>query len=228
MAKLVVNRDGQLVGHFFIDKERLTLGRRPDNDLQLDDPAVSGQHAVIVTVGNDQILEDLRSTNGTLLNDKPLLKKTILINNDVFQIGPFSLTYLSQRALGNMDFDKTLVAKRASWGEALWQGEHMEQLSTAVGAARKARERFARGEIVGVRGQHAGRRIKLDRVLRTFGEQGGSVAVILRRPHGYCIAHVQGRRPTLVNGRPIGEELRPLKDNDLIEIGREWFRFLKC
>ncbi len=227
MAKFVVSRDGQLVGHFFIDKDRFSLGRHPANDLQLDDPAVSNQHAVIITLGNDQILEDLQSTNGTRVNGKPIAKKTILLNNDQLEIGPYRLDYLSQRAARNMDFDKTLVAASESWGDEPPPQAHVAQLSTAVGAARKASERFARGEVQGLKGRYAGRKIKLDRVLRTFGTPGVQLAVIMRRPHGYFIGHVEGRKPTRVNGRPIGSDLQPLRDYDLIEIGTEQLRFLK-
>ena len=77
MAKLILSLDGSVIKEVPLDKERLTIGRRPHNDLQIDNLAVSGEHALIVTILNDSFLEDLGSTNGTLVNGVPI-KKHIL------------------------------------------------------------------------------------------------------------------------------------------------------
>jgi uncharacterized Fe-S cluster-containing protein len=70
-----------------------------------------------------------------------------------------------------------------------------------------------------IAGARAGETIDLDRVIATFGTPGDHLAVITRRPHGFFIAHVEGRRHALVNGRPIGAQPRSLKDRDVIEVG---------
>src|SRR5262249_39966243 len=94
-------------------KERITIGRKPHNDIQIDNLAVSGEHALIVTILNDSFLEDLGSTNGTLVNGNPI-KKHILLNNDVIEIGKYKLKYVSEQPGGQAsvsDFEKTMVLR---------------------------------------------------------------------------------------------------------------------
>ena len=68
MAKLILSLDGQVLREVPLDKERVTIGRKPHNDIPIENLAVSGEHACIVTILNDSFLEDLGSTNGTLVN----------------------------------------------------------------------------------------------------------------------------------------------------------------
>lgn len=75
-----------------LTKERITIGRRSHNDLVIDHPAVSGEHAAIVTLFNDSFLEDLNSTNGTLVNGQPV-KKHFLQNGDVIELAKYTLRY---------------------------------------------------------------------------------------------------------------------------------------
>ena len=89
--------DGLVLKEIPLDKERTTIGRKPHNDIQIDNLAVSGEHAVIVTILNDSFLEDLGSTNGTLVNGKPI-KKHFLQNNDVIEIGKYKLKYINDAA----------------------------------------------------------------------------------------------------------------------------------
>lgn len=116
MAKLILSLDGAVMKEVPLDKERLTIGRRASNDLQIDNLAVSGEHALIVTILNDSFLEDLGSTNGTLVNGVPI-KKHILQHNDVVEIGKYKLKYLAEhmitgmQAPGAADFEKTMVIR---------------------------------------------------------------------------------------------------------------------
>ena len=119
MAKLILSLslDGSIIKEIPLDKERLTIGRKAHNDLQIDNLAVSGEHALIVTILNDSFLEDLGSTNGTLVNGQPI-KKHILQNNDVVEIGKYKLKYAQDAtaaapgAPGPADFEKTMVISR--------------------------------------------------------------------------------------------------------------------
>jgi predicted component of type VI protein secretion system len=117
MAKLILSLDGSIIKEIPLDKERLTIGRKAHNDLQIDNLAVSGEHALIVTILNDSFLEDLGSTNGTLVNGQPI-KKHILQNNDVVEIGKYKLKYAQDAtaaapsAAGPADFEKTMVISR--------------------------------------------------------------------------------------------------------------------
>ncbi|MGH6691214.1 MAG: FHA domain-containing protein, partial [Gammaproteobacteria bacterium] len=97
MAKLILSLEGSVIREIPLDKERLTIGRRPQNDIQIENLAVSGEHACIVTILNDSFLEDLGSTNGTLVNGNPI-KKHILQNNDVVEIGKYKMKYVVEAA----------------------------------------------------------------------------------------------------------------------------------
>ena len=112
MAKLILSLDGQVIKEFSLSKERTTIGRKPHNDIQIDNLAVSGEHAMIMTILNDSFLEDLGSTNGTLVNGQPI-KKHFLQNNDVVEIGKYKIKYASEAPsnLTQEDFEKTMVLR---------------------------------------------------------------------------------------------------------------------
>lgn len=114
MAKLILSVDGTVLKEITLNKERTTLGRKPHNDIQVDNLAVSGEHAAIITILNDSFIEDLNSTNGTLVNGKPI-KKHFLQNNDVIEIGKHKLKYFNDApvaAAGGGDFEKTMIIRK--------------------------------------------------------------------------------------------------------------------
>jgi hypothetical protein len=104
--------DGLVLKEITLTKERTTIGRKPHNDIQIDNLAVSGEHAVIVTILNDSFLEDLGSTNGTLVNGQPI-KKHFLQNNDVVELGKYKLKYVNEQPAraAPADFEKTMVIR---------------------------------------------------------------------------------------------------------------------
>ena len=114
MAKLILSLDGSMIREIPLDKERIMIGRKPTNEIQIENLAVSGEHACIVTILNDSFLEDLGSTNGTLVNGNSI-KKHILQNNDVIEIGKYKLKYIagapSASAGGTEDFEKTMIMR---------------------------------------------------------------------------------------------------------------------
>jgi pSer/pThr/pTyr-binding forkhead associated (FHA) protein len=113
MAKLILSMDGLVLKEIPLSKERTTIGRKPHNDIQIDNLAVSGEHAVIVTILADSFLEDLGSTNGTFVNGKTV-KKHFLQNNDVIELGKYKLKYISEVLPGAnkaADFEKTMVLR---------------------------------------------------------------------------------------------------------------------
>src|SRR3954467_10900544 len=132
MAKLILSMDGLVLKEIPLAKERTTIGRKPHNDIQIDNLAVSGEHAVIVTILSDSFLEDLGSTNGTVVNGNPV-KKHFLQNNDVIELGKYKLKFIGEAsgaaagggAAGGekADFEKTMVLRpvsaRQTGGEAL-------------------------------------------------------------------------------------------------------------
>ena len=110
MAKLILSMDGLVLKEIPLVKERMSIGRRPNNDIQIDNLAISGEHAAVVTILNDSFLEDLNSTNGTLVNGQPV-KKHFLKNNDVIEMGKYKLKYISEYAAPSepSDYEKTMV-----------------------------------------------------------------------------------------------------------------------
>jgi len=112
MAKLILSVDGQVLKEYQLSKERTLIGRKPHNDIQIDNLAVSGEHAAIITILNDSFIEDLGSTNGTMVNGKPV-KKHFLQNNDVVEIGKHKLKYFNDAptAATAADFEKTMIIR---------------------------------------------------------------------------------------------------------------------
>lgn len=224
MAKLILSIDGEVAGTHFIDASRFTIGSLPDSSLQLARPGVSRIHAAIFTVGNDDILEDLGSTNGTLVNGRKIARH-ILQHDDVIEIAGCQIRYRSQKAASGPSLDRTMVIKGLA-------PELAEQSPARAGLERVGAKRTARAREGGrlglakmTKGPQAGREIELTRVLRTFGQPGVQVAVVNRRPHGYFITHVEGKKPALLNGRPIGGDPQPLAPNDVVSVGDEAFQF---
>src|SRR5882672_12227483 len=112
MAKLILSVDGQVLKEYQLTKERTLIGRKPHNDIPIDNLAVSGEHAAIITILNDSFIEDLGSTNGTMVNGKPV-KKHFLQNNDVVEIGKHKLKYFNDapQAATAADFEKTMIIR---------------------------------------------------------------------------------------------------------------------
>ena len=128
MAKLILSMDGLVLKEIPLTKERTTIGRKPHNDIQIDNLAVSGEHAVIVTILNDSFLEDLGSTNGTLVNGQPI-KKHFLQNNDVVELGKYKLKFVGEAAPAagaeKADFEKTMVLRPSQMKAAAEQAKAM-------------------------------------------------------------------------------------------------------
>ena len=143
MAKLILSMDGLVLKEIPLTKERTTIGRKPHNDIQIDNLAVSGEHAVIVTILNDSFLEDLGSTNGTIVNGNPI-KKHFLQNNDVIELGKYKLKFVGEAAPAasgeKADFEKTMVlrpsaVRAASAGGGAGAQAAVAQRQAAVQAA---------------------------------------------------------------------------------------------
>lgn len=152
MAKLILSMDGLVLKEIPLTKERTTIGRKPHNDIQIDNLAVSGEHAVIVTILNDCFLEDLGSTNGTLVNGNPV-KKHFLQNNDVVELGKYRLKFVGEAPAAataeKADFEKTMVlrpsAMRAGAEQARAMGAGSAEAARAAAAQHVASSAAAAG-----------------------------------------------------------------------------------
>jgi pSer/pThr/pTyr-binding forkhead associated (FHA) protein len=214
MAKLILALDGALLGEYPIDKKYVTIGRRPINDIQIDNLAVSGEHARIITVGEDSTFEDLDSTNGSFVQGKKI-NKQLLRAGDVVTMGKYSLTYVSDapaHAAKSDDFENTIMIAPPS-GEASSRQEAVGQAATAAATDTPP---AARVQILN--GPATGKELLLTKTLTTLGKAGGQVAVITRRPQGYFLTHVEGDSSPGINGQSIGLQAHQLQDHDVIEV----------
>jgi len=219
MPKLVLSMDGLVLKELPIVKERTTIGRRPDNDIQIDNLAISGHHAVITCITNDAFLEDQNSTNGTYLNGQQV-KKNVLRNNDVIELGKYRIKYIVDDAkpgLAASEMIDSVALKPFQMPGTMVDAE----IATDVGLS-GTQAAPAAGAVTGViqvlSGGNAGRELELTKSLTTLGKPGRQVAVITRRPHGFFITHVEGASFPLVNGKAIDAQARPLRDHDIIEL----------
>src|SRR3954469_11463499 len=110
MPKMIVSIDGVVIKEVQLTKDRTTLGRRPYNDIVIDNLAVSGEHAVLAMSGAEVYLEDLNSTNGTYINGKAV-KKQLLANNDTVEIGKYKIKFIHEQAPGFGGAEKTVILK---------------------------------------------------------------------------------------------------------------------
>jgi pSer/pThr/pTyr-binding forkhead associated (FHA) protein len=224
MAKLVLSSHGTILSQCFVDQERLTIGREPHNQVVIDDRSVSREHAAITPVGNDHILEDLGSANGTFVNGTRVPRR-ILQHGDVIEFGIYHLRYLNPRAASAMDLDRTMLIAGLA-GATHDDTAPVSAHDVHLPAARVTRTRFPSGRVRMVGGNDSGATIELDRVIATFGRPGRRVAVITRRPHGYFLSHVEGWRKLRVNGRPIGRSPHALANGDVIEVDDRKLEFI--
>jgi len=218
MGKLVVSLDNVVIKEFQITKERTTLGRRPYNDIVIDNLAVSGEHAVLTAAQSDVYIEDLNSTNGTYINGKAV-KKQLLSNNDVVEVGKYRIKFLAEEA---EDYEKTMILRPGAFGRA------PGTLGAAPGAAAAAAPAAAGPASIKVlNGGAAGREVLLTKVVTTVGKPGVQVASVTKRPGGYVLSHVEGSRRPNVNGQPVGEEAISLKHGDIIDLAGTQMQFVQ-
>jgi pSer/pThr/pTyr-binding forkhead associated (FHA) protein len=247
MAKLILSMDGLVLKEITLTKERTTIGRKPHNDIQIDNLAVSGEHAVIVTILQDSFLEDLGSTNGTVVNGHPI-KKHFLQNSDVIELGKYRLKYVNETPAGQAkaaDFEKTLVLRPGafkvappaaapvvaapavavpaaagpkSFGDTVVNQSAAGSAPVASAAPKPAAATQKAGALQLLSGPNAGKELELTKPLTTLGKPGVQVAVITRRPQGHFITHVEGASFPVVNGKAIDAQAHALNDHDVIEI----------
>ena len=247
MARLVLSLDGQTLAEYNMTKERYTIGRLPDNDIRIDNAAVSGHHSLIINILNDSFLEDLNSTNGTYVNGK-LIKKHALQHDDVITVGHHQLRFLEDQ-LDDMpedEFEKTMVieprgktqeeivkaaqkadeaarakAKISSDKAAMAKASFRPSSTQNIDEAENRAVSLPLAKLQVLSGTFAGRELELTKTLTTLGRPGIQVAAISRRADGYFIVHVESGKENdfpLVNGSSIGAQARELKDNDVIQL----------
>lgn len=242
MGKLVLSLNGAVQGEFQLNKERMTIGRKPDNDVQIDNLAVSGKHALVITILDDSFLEDLGSTNGTYVNGK-LIKKHALRDGDVVGIGKHELKYVNEHATADdEEFEKTMIIRPGSASAAVAAAKAAGAAAHAAASIPPPRPTAAPiaairalaagpapaasgmplGKLQVLNGPIAGKELELTKALITLGKPGVQVAVISRRPQGYFLTHIEGDGKSnnypVVNGSAIGPQAYGMKSGDIIEL----------
>src|ERR1700729_2168470 len=227
MARLILSLDSQVMAEYNMNKERYTIGRLPDNDIRIDNGAVSGHHSLIINILNDSFLEDLNSTNGTYVNGK-LIKKHALQHGDVVTVGHHQLRFVEDDEQQD-EFEKTMVIQPSARPVERLRtaSEVADQASAGVSATAGSRALADGASLVKnaklqvLSGAFAGRELELSKALTTLGRPGVQVAAITRRAEGYYIVHVDSGKENdypQVNGVPIGPQARRLNDNDVVQL----------
>ena len=198
MPQLIASVEGVEIKHVYLQKDRTTLGRSPDNDIVLENLVVSGHHCVFELRGlADVFVEDLRSTNGTYINNK-MVKRQLLRDGDVIAIGNFRIQFLteSERPSG---FGQTTAMKFDVKAHAVFQV---------------------------LNGSSAGLEMPVVKAVTTFGKPGVSVVAVSHRRDGYYVAHMDGASQPTLNGHPVGPDAVLLSDQDVLELASTRMVFL--
>jgi len=229
VAKLITTSSSGEQKEYPLAAETMTIGRKPSNDIPIDNLSISGKHAQVITILEDSFLEDLGSTNGTYVNGK-LVKKHALEDGDIITLGKYQITYKSGTSGGDQDFEQTMIIRPGEAGmpEAAADKEidkSMQKISAAIASeaasapASTTDSKEACLQLLS--GANAGKELVLTKALTTIGQPGVQVAAITRRPQGFFLIHVDGgpnNSVPKVGGSPIGPSAHELKSHDIIEV----------
>jgi FHA domain len=198
LARLVISLNGGEIREIPITQERLKLGRRPFNNILLEDGSVSGEHALLQTSQGRSVIHDLSSRNGIAVNGE-MIEQRLLEAGDLIQIGAYIIQY---------------------------KVEHIEGSQKEISNAhRLASTQSSAASVMPLNGADMGNATPLLRSVNSIGDPGVAVAVIAKRSNGYFITHLEGAAYPMVNGDSIGLNARPLSHNDVIELSGLTFKF---
>lgn len=203
VPRLILSMDGLVLREIVLDRERINVGRKGTNEIQIEDLAISGEHARITTILGDSFLEDLDSTNGTNVNGKPVTRRA-LSDGDVIDLGKYRLKFIAAQ----MSQEEAAKRLRASAVVPLGEREAPPQPPP---------EKPKSAVVKVLSGPHAGREVSLSKPRTMLGSPGGQVVAIVRKPDGFCLVAVEGDRPA-VNGELINEEGLELSDKAVFDL----------
>ncbi|MBI3560420.1 MAG: FHA domain-containing protein [Gammaproteobacteria bacterium] len=218
MAKLIMTLDGAIIREYPISKESMSIGRKHGNDIQLNDLTVSGRHAMFTIMGENAFVDDLGSTNGTLLNGGRVAKSEIK-HGDIIQVGNYQFTYYDNDIA---EYEPTMFIRA-------------EIEDTQIMQSNPPQSSDARGEPLGavkiLNGPLAKKVLELRKPFNTLGFNGVKMAMIARTNSGYTIAMIQNTKlrrqndTPMVNGKVISSEAMHLKDHDMLELAGTQMEF---
>ena len=228
MAKLIFLLDGIIIKEYALDKEKFTIGRRASNDLHIDNLGISGEHAVIVTKVDGAYIEDLNSTNGTIVN-RNKVKKHMLADGDLIKLGKYKLRYLHDAKLNKPRHegfqDTVLVAETHEVDEPPLVKEiapalrKQDEPVIAVERPTEIKSTIKQPPRLQIlNGKDAGATLTLDKAIVKIGRPNEQLALVTKRAQGYFLSHVVGSEYPLVNGKPIETHAKALNNHDEIEL----------
>lgn len=234
MSKLVLRGERGSSKEFALDRERITIGRKAHNDIHLDDSVVSGNHAVIITLGSDSFLEDLDSTNGTMVNQKSV-HKCVLQDGDEIRIAHFTFFFVSEAqkpsapgktiaAIPKEEITTSLQASAQNGDAKMSEFSRLDSV-TALSPPSQS-DHFESAEegqgVIGVlkitSGPGAGQELELSKPVTTLGKPGIQVAAITLRDGKYFIGLIEGTDLPQINGSEIHTLPCQLHAHDRINI----------
>jgi predicted component of type VI protein secretion system len=225
MAKLQLSFQGKILSEIPLDKEHISIGRKPDNDIHIDNLAVSSHHAVIHTLFNQAFVEDLHSTNGTFLNGQRI-EKQVLKEGDVLLIGKHELIYTSADSTAEAEeedqFDRTVIIRSP------FSGAPPAPAPAAPAPAPQPAAAAAKtnAKLVILSGPDTGKEFTFVKPVTTFGKKGTQVVAVSKQPDGYYLSHADGATTATVNGESLGSRSLLLKEYDLLEVAGIKMTFL--
>lgn len=218
-AKLILTLDGAILKEYPINQESISIGRSRGNDIQINDKTVSGRHALINTIGDETFVEDLGSTNGTLVDGKHI-SKILLMHGDVIQTGMHQLTFFSEE---KAEYEPTMFIKaELSETQTINLGDDQDDKAKGIPLA---------GAKI-LNGPSANTIMEMRKSFNTIGYKGISLAVIARGHANYTISALKSMKSKrssdvpLVNGEPMGSLAQELKEHDIIEIAGFQMEFI--
>lgn len=212
MPQLIASVEGVEISHVYLEKDRTTLGRKPHNDIVLNNMIVSGEHCVFDLKGiADVYIEDLASTNGTYINGQMIKARQKLKDHDMIAIGNFVIEYLAASGHEKSQAHDETSAMSLSSLDALGfpgtSGSQRASLKVLAGASE-------------------GLEVPLVKAVTTFGQPGIAVVSIAHRRDGYYVSRIDGSKPCTLNGRAVGTEAVLLADHDVLELADTALEFV--
>ncbi len=220
MAKVLLKFKDALVKEIPLDKDLITIGRKAENDIAVDNQAVSGFHAKIFKDSEGFSVEDLNSLNGTFVNGQKVAK-TPLNNGDVILIGVHTLEVVVEPRKG-MDATKDRIRGRSMDETMVIDPKDQQKI---IASTEKV---DVLGGFIIVEGSSERKDYELKDRVSTIGKDDGAVirlkgffapqvaALVNRRKEGYFISP-SGGKSIKVNGREISNRY-DLKDGDVVEV----------
>ncbi|MBI4676139.1 MAG: FHA domain-containing protein [Elusimicrobia bacterium] len=233
MPKFLLKFNAAVIKEVPMAKESLTVGRKADNDVVIDNPAVSGHHCKISVQGGTCFVEDLDSTNGTYVNEKRI-KKAGLHHNDVVGVARHALVFIEDTV--PIDPAAAPAPKSADATVAI-PPEKQAEIAAAQAATQEASQKLGvlkvlKGEVGAKEYELKGMSTYLGKSDRVqvpikgsglFGSAPEVAASIHRKPDGYYLLAIEEGYPA-VNGVKVSGSML-LKDGDLIECGGTTIQF---